>query len=90
MEEPGLTATLYAAIVIAVVALGIAILIGKFKHCAPSRVLPVRSKPSLGSCFLCQVGGIDSIAECHWTIDSRHSIFIRLQRNSQNDDISAP
>jgi hypothetical protein len=30
---------------------------------------------------------VDSIAEGHWTIDFRRSIFAHLQRNSENDDI---
>jgi hypothetical protein len=37
--------------------------------------------------FARRVGGIDSIAEGHWTIEFRGSIFARLQRNSEDDDI---
>jgi hypothetical protein len=37
--------------------------------------------------FARRFGGIDSIAEGHWTIDFRRSIFAHLQRISENDDI---
>jgi len=33
--------------------------------------------------FARRVDGIDSIAEGHWTIDFRRSIFAHLQRNSE-------
>jgi len=34
-----------------------------------------------------RVGGIDSMAEGHWTVDFRHAMFAHLQGNSENDGI---
>jgi hypothetical protein len=37
--------------------------------------------------FARRVGGIDSIAESHWTINFRRFSFADPQENSENDDI---
>jgi hypothetical protein len=36
--------------------------------------------------FARRVDGIDSITKGHWPIEFRRNIFVRVQRNSEDDD----